>query len=218
MAHASVIGGVAVDAPSSRASWIAVERLGWFPALWGLGILGAFAPLLLGPPGGALPVGDDDRLTGMAFLGVGALLVAWDVIRRWRRVELHVRGGEIEVRRRGALVAACPIRAVRPWPVVKNASDLGRGVLIAMRIALQGGLIVALAPVAAVTGVAMLAASALGVVALLDVQLRHWTVELPRGRGTLTITLRRRDVRRLLDGEGSTRRFGDVIRAARAVR
>ena len=53
---------------------------------------------------------------------------------------------------------------------------------------------------------------------MIDVHRVLWTIEAPRqrGRGTLTLTIRRGDLRGLLDRTGSSRPFAELVRAARA--
>jgi len=199
--------------------FVITERFGVLPTLWGIAILSLWAAVVL-----------KDRSLGIAVLSkgpellllpcFGLLLIAWEIVRRWRRATLNVRGEAVEVLRRGVRVASEQRVNIVPWSTRKNISDSGRGGVLVFLILIVGGAIMFL--VEALQGLVIggaIVALGLGTLASLSyIQFRHWTVDVPNARSwmpgmPLMLTFRRADVRRLLDGEHSTRPFLEIIRA-----
>lgn len=201
-------------------SFVISERFGVLPTLWGVAFVSLWVAGVL-----------KNRSSGMAVLyegieslflpGFGLLLIAWEIIRRWRRVTLNVRGEAIEVFRRGVRVASDQRANIVPWSTRKNINDIGRGGVLVFLILIVGGAIMFLEQEelrGLLIGGAIFVLG-LGTLASLSyIQFWHWTVDVPNARSSmpgmpLMLTFRRADVRRLLDGEHSTRPFLEIIRA-----
>jgi hypothetical protein len=196
------------------------ERFGVLPVLWG----GAFVSL-------GVAVVLKDHSLGVYVLSKdlewlllpcsGLLLIAWEIFRRWRRVTLHVRGEAVEVLRRGVRVTLTQRVNIVPWSTRKNLNDIGRGGILVFLILIPGGAMILLEQGSLKSlwiGGAILALGLGNLASLSYMLLWHWTVEIPYPGSwipglPLMLTFRRADVRRLLDGEHSTRPFLEIIRA-----
>jgi len=183
------------------------ERFGFLPAVWGLALVALVAAL-----------SHDDAVVAAIVAGAGLLLAAWEIVRRLRRATLHIQGDLVEVRRRGVRVDAFPARSVLPRSTIKNFSDGVRGTLIALLILLTGGLMATLDRAVADIGVGFAVVGLATLASMIYVHRCLWTIEAPRqrGHGTLTLSIRRGDLRGLLDRGSSPRPFAELVRAARA--
>lgn len=198
--------------------FVITERFGVLPTLWGVAILSLGGAMVLRDRSpGIFVLSRDD----MWMLLLGLLLIAWEIVRRWRRATVHVQGEAVEVFRRGVRVASVQRVDIVPWSTRKNVSDIGRSGILVFIILLVGGLIIILetgSSQSLVIGGAIIALG-LGTAASLSYTLFwHWSVDVPNARSwipwmPLMLTFRRADMRRLLDGEYSTRPFLEVIRA-----
>jgi len=198
-------------------SFIITERFGILPALWGIAILslGGAVVLQSRSQGAVLDV---PWLLSMLFFGL--LLIAWEIVRRWRCATLRVRGESVEVLRRGECVASFQRTDMVPWSTRKQVRDIVRGGVFTFFILLVGGLIIVLEKgslKSILVGGAIIVLG-LGIAAsLYSMLFRHWTVDVPNAKSwmpwmPMMLTFRRADMLRLLDGESSTRPFLDVIR------
>jgi len=199
-------------------TFVITERFGFLPILWGVAILSLGSAVLLQNRSPVAFTSEHGKwLLQMLFSGL--LLIAWDIVRRWRRATLHVRGEAVEVLRRGVRVASVQRADIVPWNTRKNVADIGRGGIFVFLILLSGGLVLVLTEglKSLVAGGAIVALG-LGSAASFGYMLFwHWSVDVPNAKSWLPwmpmmLTFRRKEIRRLLDGESSTRPFLEIIR------